>query len=182
MNHCSNCNAPLKEGAKFCTHCGSPIKEVEQTKKVNTSLNELVENKPKSSSKGKKIIVGLVVIVALFFIVRSLVLNIDISRNSMSISKELTKIEGDWYDSSGVLLGDKDAIITFRERGDVVVGEDKNKTLYIQLFAYGTNEYSGLVVLNGNDDNVIVNYYPDQNQLIFYSKLTEKTWYIKKMN
>ena len=182
MNKCINCSAPLKEGAKFCTNCGAPIEDNNGSIKPNDTFNEVKENKPKTPSKGTKILVGLLAVIALFFIVRSLVTNIDISRNSMSISKALNKIEGEWHDPSGVLLGDADAIITFRKQADVVIGEDKNKTLYIQLLAYGTNEYSGLVVLNGNDDNVIVNYYPDQNQLIFYSKLTEKTWYIKKIN
>ncbi len=55
MIHCSNCNATLKEGAKFCTHCGSPIKELEQTKKVNTGLNELLENTPKSDQNNSRV-------------------------------------------------------------------------------------------------------------------------------
>ncbi len=182
MIHCSNCNATLKEGAKFCTHCGSPIKELEQTKKVNTGLNELLENTPKSPSKGTKIIVGLIAVVVLVFIVRSLVTNIDISRNSMSISKALTKIEGEWYDPTGVLLGDKEAIITFRKRGDVVIGEDMNKALYIQLLATGTDEYGGLVVLNENSENFTVQYHSDEKKLVFLGNLTKKSWYIKKMN
>ncbi|WP_296385460.1 zinc ribbon domain-containing protein [Winogradskyella sp.] len=182
MTHCSNCNAILKEGVKFCTNCGAPIKKVEQTKKVNPGLTVLGENTPKSRSKGTKILVGLIAVIALFFIVRALVTNIDISRNSMSISKALNKIEGEWYDPTGELLEDTETVITFRKRGDVVIGEDKNKTLYIQLLAIGTDEYSGLVVLNGNDDNVIVQYYHDDNQLIFLSKISENSWSLKKIN
>ncbi len=100
----------------------------------------------------------------------------------MSISKALTKIEGEWYDPTGVLLGDKEAIITFRKRGDVVIGEDMNKALYIQLLATGTDEYGGLVVLNENSENFTVQYHSDEKKLVFLGNLTKKSWYIKKMN
>ncbi len=182
MTHCSNCNATLKKGTKFCTSCGAPIKHKEASiKKAKKTFNE-VKHKPKSVSKGIKIIVGLIAIVALFFMVRSLVTNIDITRNPMSISKALNKIVGEWHDPTGELLGDKEAIITFRKRGDVVIGEDKNKALYIQLLATGFNEYGGLVVLDGDDENFTVNYHSDENKLVFQGNLTNESWYIIKIN
>jgi hypothetical protein len=182
MTQCSNCNATLKAGAKFCTNCGTPIKEKDFPIRANDTFHELNEDKPKRPLKRNGILVGLLAIVALFFIVRALVTNIDISRNSLSVSKALTKIEGEWYDPTGELLGDKDAIITFRKRGDVVIGEDKNKALYIQLLAIGNNEYGGLVVLNDNSENFTVNYHPDENKLVFQGNLNKSNWYIKKIN
>lgn len=181
MKHCSNCNATLKEGAKFCTNCGEPIEDKVGSIKPNDTFNEVKEDTPKSPSKRTRIIVGLFAVVALFFIVRSLVTNIDISRNSISISKALNKIEGDWHDPSGELLGDTEAIITFRKRGDVVIGEDKNKTLYIQLLATGNKNFSGLVVLNGIDGDFEVHFFEEEDKLVFFSTLTKTSWHIKQL-
>jgi len=182
MTYCSNCGENLKAHAKFCTNCGAPIKDKDVTIKANDTSYKAKANKPKSTSKGTKLIVGLFAVVALFFMVKSLVTNIDITRNPMSISKALNKIVGEWHDPTGELLGDKEAIITFRKRGDVVIGEDKNKALYIQLLATGSNEYGGLVVLDRNDENFTVNYHSDENKLVFLGNLTKKSFYIIKIN
>jgi len=182
MIHCSNCNTTLKAGAKFCTNCGAPIKILEQTKKVNTGLTEIVADSTKSSSKWTKIFIGLFAVIALFFIAKSLVTNIDITRNSMSISKALSKIEGEWYDPTGALLGNKDAIITFRKKGEEIIGEDANKTLYIALLAYSSNEYGGLVATNDDNENYTVHYDHDEEKLLFVGNLTKRKWYIQRVN
>lgn len=182
MKYCSNCNATLKESAKFCTNCGMPNEDKSAASTTNDTFQQLEGDKPTSPSKGTKIIVGLIAVVALFFIVRSLVTNIDISRNSLSVSKALTKIEGDWHDPTGALLGDKDAIITFRKRAEDIIGEDTNKTLYIALLAYSTNTYGGLVAINDDNENYTVQYDQDEEKLLFLGNLTKREWYIQRVN
>ena len=182
MTQCSNCNATLKEGAKFCTNCGTPIKDKSITRTTDDTFQESKKDKPKSPSKGTKIIIGLIAVFALFFIMRSLVNNIDITRNSLSVSKALSKIEGNWHEPTGVLLGDKEAIITFRKRGDVVIGEDKNKTLFIQLYPLGNKNYNALVVLDSIDDDFDVHFYEEEEKLVFFNTLTKTSWNIKKLN
>lgn len=180
MKKCPNCKAQLKPNAKFCTNCGTPVKEVKHEKKANDSLSKLKENTQKSSSKLSKTIIGLIAIIAIFFIVKFFITDFDVSKNSLSISKELSKIEGKWYDPTGVLLGDKNAIIVFRKKGDIVVGEDSKQLIYIQLITVSKNRYDGLVVLKGVDGSFDVQYYKEENKLVFINTLTKSSWFIKK--
>jgi len=180
MKKCPNCEAQLKPKAKFCTNCGTPVVEEKHEKKVNDSLSKLKENTQKSSSKLSKTIIGLISIIAIFFIVKFFITDFDVSRNSFSISKELSKTEGKWYDPTGVILGDKNAIIVFRKKGDIVVGEDSKQLIYIQLITISKNRYDGLVVLKGVDGPFDVYFDKKENKLLFINTLTKSSWYIKK--
>lgn len=182
MVNCLNCNAPLKEGSKFCTNCGAPLEGQDRRVEVNKTPHQAEVNKTKPWSKLTKIIFGLLAVISLFFIIRSIVTNLDITRNSMSISKELSKIEGEWYDPTGTLLKNENAIISFRKKGGKIVGEDINKTLYIGLLAYRVNEYSGLVAIGDDSENYSVQYDPHKGKLFFVGDRTKKEWYLQKDN
>lgn len=182
MKYCTNCGQQLKENASFCTNCGMSVKMSDSSVETKEAVQNSKEDRPKTTSKTTKIIVGLIAAVALLFVVKEVVTNIDIYRNPLSISKELTKIVGEWHDPAGLWLNDPEIIITFRERGNVVIGEDKNQTLYIQLHPMGQNEYSGLAVLNGKDDGVNVQYLKGENKLFFRSNLKNSNWYLTKRN
>jgi hypothetical protein len=182
MKYCTNCGHQLEEKASFCTNCGTSVKKSDNAAKTKETVQNSKEDRPNTTSKSTKVVVGLMAVIALFFVVKEVVTNIDLYRNPLSISRELTKIVGEWHDPASSWLNDPETIITFRERGDVVIGEDKNKTLYIQLLATGKNEYSGLAVLNGKDDGVNVQYLKAEDKLIFRSNLKKRTWYLIKRN
>ncbi len=176
MKYCTNCNSTLKEGAKFCTKCGTPIQKmdiqheiVEKEEKVNQP--EPFHKQQKKVFPLNKILLGIAVIMVLVFVGKSFLPN----------DGQLSDLVGEWHDPSGVLLGDSEAIITIRKKGDIVVGEDRNKTIYIQLIQTGNKNYSGLVVLNGIDGDFEVHYYEEEDKLVFFSTLTKTSWNIKKL-
>mgnify|MGYP007017069863 FL=1 len=45
----------------------------------------------------------------------------------------------------------------------------------------GSKNYSGLVVLNGIDDDFNVHFYEEENKLVFFSTLTKSSWYLIKL-
>ena len=190
MTHCSNCNATLKENTKFCTSCGSPIKEVEQIRKVDTGLTELVEDTPKSSSKEIKIIIGLFAVIALFFIGKNFIssggtsgpLSEDTSGPLFDINEEVGKIEGEWYDPSGSILKDKSAIINVRIIGAFAEGKDENNTIEISMIPINKNSYYTITNIDGIEGEFIATYYSEEEKIVFNSQITKTSWYIKKLN
>lgn len=181
MLNCKNCKAIIKEGSKFCTNCGTPVEDHNQRAKLNDTSPHLEAKKSKSPSMLTKIIFWILTIVALFFIVKSIVTNLKVSRNSLSVAYELSKIEGEWYDPSGVLLGSEDDIITFTKKGEKIVGEDSNKKLYIGLLVYRTNEYGGLVAVGDDNENYSVKYDHFKSKLFFVGDRSGKQWYLQKV-
>lgn len=181
MTHCSNCNATLKVGAKFCTNCGAPVEDKDRRAKATNTVHTIEVNKPKSSSKLLKIILGILAVVFLGFVVKSYITDLDVSRNSYSISKTLTPLVGEWKAPAGSILKDKEVIIKFRKRGDVLVGEDLEKRVYIQLLPYTSTNFSGLVVVDDIDDDFEVHFFEEEDKLVFFSTLTKTSWHIKKL-
>ncbi len=180
MKYCTNCGVQIKEDTKFCTNCGTPVTEKDKQSKEKTIDNKMDYNSSISFSRSMKIVVGLIGVIALFFILKTLMTNIDNSKNPVSVSQELSKIEGKWYDPTGVLLGDKHAIIDINKSGDKALGQDGNSVIEFQLYATGSNKYEGNVIFHGVKGNFIVNYIKDKKELIFTNKLTKYNWKIKK--
>lgn len=181
MTNCSNCNATLKAGAKFCTNCGTPVEDKHRRAKANEPVQKVEVNKPKSSSKTFKIVLGIMAVVVLGFVAKSYITDLDVSRNSYSISKTLNQFVGEWEAPAGSLLKDKEVIIKFRKRGDVLVGEDLEKRVYIQLLPYTSTNFSGLVVVDDIDDDFEVHFFEEEDKLVFFSTLTKTSWHIKKL-
>lgn len=176
INYCTKCEESLKQDAKFCTNCGQPVHKIEQNNNVfekDKTINQSSSTKKgvKKSFPFKKVLLAVAILVFLIFMGKSFFSNTD----------QLSELVGEWHEPTGKLLGDKEAIIKFRKKGDIVVGEDLDKTLYIQLLPTRTNNYSGLVVLNGNDSDFLVDYYKEENKLVFFSTLTKTSWYLKRI-
>ena len=182
MTHCSNCNATLKKGAKFCTSCGYPIKEEEQIQKVDTGLTELVEDTPKSSSKGIKIMIGLFAVIALFFIGKNFISNEDTSGPLFDIDEEIGKIVGKWYDPDGSVLKDKSAIINFRAIGVFVEGNDEKNTIEISMIPIDKNSFYTTTIINGIEGVFTATYYSEEEKIVFISEITNNSWNIMKVN
>ena len=181
MTNCSNCNATLKVGAKFCTNCGAPIEDKDRPAKANDTVHKVEAIKPKSSSKTLKIFLSIIAIVVLGFVVKSYITDLDVSRNPYSISKTLNQLVGEWQAPAGSLFKDNEVIIKFRKRGDVLVGEDSAKRVYIQLLPIGSKNFSGLVVVDDIDDDFEVHFFEEEDKLVFFSTLTKTSWHIKKL-
>ena len=182
MNYCTNCGAKIIETTKYCINCGTPIDiisshDIEEKKELS-----YIETKAPRTSKLTKTILGIIIGIALLFMAKVILLDTGVIKNTFASDSALNRIVGKWHDPTGVILGDKKAIITFRKKGDVVVGEDKNNKIYIQLLSAGGLNYQGLVVLNGIDGNFEVHYYKDEGKLVFFSTLTKTSWNIRKVN
>jgi len=180
MKKCTNCNAILKEGVKFCTNCGAPVKVKDKQFKVNAIDSEMANNSSIFSKKTFKIVAGFIGVIALFFILNTLMTNTDVTRKSSSVSEELLKVEGKWYDPTGVLLGDQHAIINIKKSGDRVFGQDDNNIIKFQLSPTGSNKFEGSVIYHGVEGDFVVSYIKDEKELIFTNKITKSSWKIKK--
>ena len=121
--YCSNCNAQLKEGAKFCTKCGTAIKII--AAESHTTDLPIEGKKTNNFSKKMIIIGGIIAIVVVFFIGRNFISNTDTSGPLFDIDDEVGKIEGNWHDPSGIILKDKTAIINFKISGAIAEGKDE---------------------------------------------------------
>ena len=174
MKHCPNCEAKITEETKFCTNCGTSL-QINSTKNdIEKNDDVLIEkslNQPNKGLRIAKVLIGIAVLAVLFFLGKTFLPN----------DGQQTNLVGEWYDPTGVLLGDKETVITFRTRGDIVVGEDKSKKVFIQLLPMGSKNYSGLVVLNKIDDDFNVHFYEEENKLVFFSTLTKSSWYLIKL-
>lgn len=178
MTHCSNCQTLLKEGAKFCTNCGTPIKIID--KEVHNK-GIVLEEKKTNNNSGKYIIVGVVIIiVALFYTGKHILLNVDNQEPLFDIEQEVEKIDGDWYDPTGVMLNDKTAIINFRSSGSFAEGKDQNSIIKISMIPVNKNQYYATVILNEVKGEFDATYYHDEGKLAFFSTLTKSSWNIKK--
>ena len=76
MKYCSNCNAILKEGVKFCSKCGAPVQKIESQDKVTddqetTFQTHTLNPKEKKNFPLNKILLGISIIVVLLFIAKS---------------------------------------------------------------------------------------------------------------
>lgn len=179
--YCSNCGAKVNEGASFCGKCNTPIENNNiQNDKTDDVLIEESLNQPNKGLRIYKILAGILVLTVLFFIGKSFFLDSEFSEKPFSTTEQLKKLEGKWHDQTGIILGNKDALINLRKKGDVIIGKDEKKFIEIKLTPYGSNNYGGGVILHGEEDYFEVHFYEEENKLVFFSTLTKNSWYLKK--
>lgn len=175
--YCSNCNQILKEGEKFCTQCGTALtkKEVSisEPQQVDTAVN-----KKGISTRLTKMVIGVVVLVTLFFLGRILLEPSIPKEGVFSESAAVQEILGQWHDPSGAITGSKDDVIVMRKAGLTVVGRDANDKINITLTPVSLNTYYGEVYLLGKYGDFSVNYYKEENKLVFFSTFTKSSWFI----
>lgn len=183
--YCSNCETEINEETKFCTNCGASV-NIDNSKndiEKNDEIN-LVEESLNQSNKGKRLTIALLIIVVLaiiFFIGKSFMKEVIPTEKPFSIEKQLSKIEGNWYDPTGIILSDKDAIIDFKIKGDIIIGNDKKDLFEAKITPFGSNNYSAIVNLYGVEGDFSVHFYEEENKLVFFSNLTKSSWYLIKL-
>ena len=107
---CPNCGTKLSKETKFCTNCGATLKS--NNKQINTKINDevsLVEDSLNQPNKGRRLsiaIIGILVLTVLFFIGNFFLKDVDPLEKPFSPIDELAKLEGKWYDPTGIILGE----------------------------------------------------------------------------
>ena len=184
--YCSNCGAILTKGTKFCTNCGASMQIISSENEVekNDEVN-LVEDSLNQPNKGKRLLIALLVMVVLtivFFIGKSFFKDVVPTEKPFSIEEQLGKLEGKWYDPTGVVIGDKDVVIDFNRKEDVVIGKDENALFKATITPFGANNYQAMVLLRGVKGDFELHFYEEENKLVFFSTLTKSSWYLIKKN
>lgn len=182
IKYCSKCGVKINEGFNLCPKCGTPLENNNLQNDIDDEI--LIEESLRQPNKGlriSKILVGILVLTMLFFIGKSFFYDSEFSEKSFSTTEQLKKIEGKWHEPTGVMLGDKDAIIILRKRRDEVIGKDENNLKMIKLTPFGSNNYGGIVILGGVEDYFEVHFYEEESKLVFFSTLTKNSWYLKKI-
>jgi hypothetical protein len=181
---CSNCGARISGEIKFCTNCGASLEITNNNdSNKNDDLN-LVEESLNQPNKGKRLFIALLAIVVLaivFFIGKSFLNNVNPIEKPFSIEEQLSKIEGKWHDPTGVILGDKDVVVLFKEKGDVVIGKDENGVFSAKITPFGNNNYQAIVTLRDVEGDFELHFYEEENKLVFFSTFTKSSWYLIKL-
>jgi hypothetical protein len=152
------------------------FKKNEEVNLVEESLNQ-----PNKGLRILKILIGIVVVTILFFIGKSFMKDVVPSEKSFSIKQQLSIIEGEWYDPTGVVLGDKKTIAVFKKMGDIVKGKDKNNFFNVVITPFGSNNYQAIVNLGGVKGDFELHFYEQENKLVFFSTYTKSSWYLLKL-
>lgn len=186
MKFCTKCGTTIKEGAKFCTKCGTPVQKNETQDEVTEKHEDQFQTHTLQPSDKKpfplnKVLLGIGLVVVLFFVGKYFLSTSDISEPLFDIDEEVAKIEGKWHDPTGVLLSDKTAVINFKSVGSLAQGEDENSTIYISMIPVDKNRYFATVNLHGVEGEFDATYYAEENKLVFFSTLTKSSWNIKKI-
>lgn len=186
MKYCENCGELIKPNTKFCTKCGASVDEIiyKQNNIENKGEVNLVEESLNQPNKGKRLFLALlimVVVAIIFFIGKSLISDAMPLEKPFSIEEQLSKIEGKWHDPTGVILGDKEAVINFKKKGDVVIGNDKGGLFETKITPFGSNNYQAIVTLRGVEGDFELHFYEEENKLVFFSTLTKSSWYLLKL-
>ena len=184
MSNCLNCNSALKPGAKFCVKCGTPVEVHLTTDEPIKSINfrpESDSNPLKKTSLFIKLLLGIAVIVFIIFVGNSYFSDSNPIEKTSLASVELSKLEGNWYDHTGIMLGDKTALIKLQKVEDVVKGQDEKGLIEIELRSAGGNKYNAKVIFRGLETDFDALFYEDENKLEFVSRVTKASWYIKKL-
>ena len=179
MKYCTNCGEQIKGDNKFCTNCGTPVKDDDKPYKENETDFKTDSNSSISYSR-YLIIAGFIGVIALFFVIKSLTTNNDTTGNSFSVSRKLSKVEGKWYDPTGVLLGDKHAIINIVNKGERAIGKDDNNIIKFELIPKKNNHYFAKVIFHGVKGDFDVKYNSQKEKLVFVNQLTKASWNIIK--
>lgn len=184
LKYCSNCGAKIKEETKFCTNCGAST-ELNTNNNIEEDDNVLIEkslNQPNKGFRIFKVLIGIVILTVLFLVGKSFLKDSLPTEKPFSITEQLSKLEGKWYDPSGIVLGNKDALITLKRKGEIVVGKDEKDLFEVEITPFGSNNYQGNVVLRGVAGDFEVHFYEEESKLVFFSTLTKSSWYLKKNN
>lgn len=184
MITCPNCGAKINENKKTCTNCGTSLKINTSKDDIEKSDDALIEqslNQPNKGLRISKVLIGIVVLTVLFFIGKSFMKDAVPSETPFSIEEQLSKIEGKWHDPTGVVLGDKEAVIIFSKKGNIIIGKDKNNLFKAEISPYGANNYQAIVNLRGVKNDFELHYYEGENKLVFFSTLTKSSWDLIKL-
>ncbi|MEX1381813.1 zinc-ribbon domain-containing protein [Lutibacter sp.] len=185
MKHCPNCGEQIREETKFCTNCGASISN-NSDQHINKKTYEvnLVEESLNQPNKGKRLFLALLVIggiAILFFIGKSFLKDVDSIEKPFSPIEQLAKLEGTWYDPTGIILGEKEAVIVLTREDNIVVGKDENGLFETRITPFGSNNYQAMVNLRGVKGDFELHFYEEQNKLVFFSTLTKSSWYLIKL-
>ncbi|SFS60302.1 zinc-ribbon domain-containing protein [Lutibacter maritimus] len=184
--YCPNCGAILTKGTKFCTNCGASMQVIssENDVKKNNEVN-LVEESLNQPNKGKRLLIALLVMVVLtivFFIGKSFFKDVVPTEKPFSVEEQLGKLEGKWYDPTDAVLGDKDVIINFNRKEDVVIAKDEKGLFEAKITPFGANNYQAITKLQGVEGDFELHFYEEEDKLVFFSTLTKSSWYLIKNN
>ena len=179
MNYCSNCGTTIKQGVKFCSKCGKPVQEIDQP--ATTYRTHTLYPNEKKSFPLNKVLLGISILVVLLFASIYYFNEKMPDVNAISNSAQLSLLEGKWYDPTGVLLGDKEAVIVLKKKGAFVVGSDSENRIDVKLTPLGSNNYSAIVNLHGVESDFEVHFYEEEDKLVFFSTLTKTSWNIRKL-
>jgi len=172
----------MNEGASFCSKCDTPTENNSLQNNIDDeTLIKKSLNQPNKGLRIFKILSGILVLAVLFFIGKSFFLGSESSEKTFSTKEQLLKLEGKWHYPSGIMLGDKNVHIFLRKKGDEIVCKDKKKLVEMKLTSFGSNNYGGIVILQGEEDYFEVHFYEEENKLVFFSTLTKSSWYLKKI-
>ena len=180
MKHCPNCREQISVETKFCTNCGISLND----NNTNNEEVNLVEESLNQPNKGKRLFIALLVLVVLaivFFIGKSFLEDVDSTEKSFSPIEQLAKLEGRWHDPTGVVLGDKEVVVLFKEKGEVVIGKDENGLFEAKITPFGSNNYQAIVKLRGVEGDFELHFYEEEKKLVFFSTLTKSSWYLIKL-
>jgi predicted nucleic acid-binding Zn ribbon protein len=136
--YCLKCGTKINEGVRFCNKCGTPIENNNLQNDIDDEI--LIEeslNQPNKGLRISKILIGILVLTMLFFIGKSFFLSYDSSEKSFSNTEQQTKLAGKWHDPTAILLGDKDAVIILKRKGEIITGKDKKGLFEVQITPFG---------------------------------------------
>jgi predicted nucleic acid-binding Zn ribbon protein len=180
MKHCPNCGEQISEETKFCTKCGASLNDnITNNDEVN-----LVEESLNQPNKGKRLVLALLVIggiAILFFIGKSFLKGVDSIEKPFLPIEQLAKLEGTWHDPTGIILGEKEAVIVLTREDNIVVGKDENGLFETRITPFGSNNYQAMVNIRGVKGDFELHFYQEENKLVFFSTLTKSSWYLIKL-
>lgn len=174
MNYCPKCGASLNAQAHFCPKCGYAIPD--------NYADEYIYAEPvkKGNKWLLKLFYSLIIVAGAIFLYKTIIgTNSGSETAIMKISLE--QFSGDWYDPTGILLGDSKAQISMWSSDGKLIGNDDLDKINIVLSPIAKNEFEGSVNLNGVPGKFEVEYYPENKKLVFTSKVSELDWYIQKI-
>jgi hypothetical protein len=174
MNFCPKCGAPLNAQAHFCPKCGNAIPD-------NDAYHEIYLEPVKKGNKWLlKLLYSLIIVAVVIFFYKTIT-GPESGSETVVSSVSTEEFSGDWYDPTGILLGDSKAQISMWSAGGKLVGNDDENKIQIELTPIAKNKFEGNVNLNGVLGRFDVQFNPENKKLVFTSKTSKLDWSIQKM-